>query len=140
MKLISVQSSNVAAIGYSSETRELQVQFRNGGTYSHFNVPPEAHSALMAAESHGRFYNENIKGTYPSRPTADVVRPSEGTSGHPEVPQGTKSTEPVDAPLTLDGLIARLGLPSDTVLRGVVQSMMTQMPVEQIIERYGVRR
>lgn len=59
-----VKSSNVAAVGYDQSTLTLTVQFKDGATYSYHDFPPEAHSALMAAESVGKHLAKHVKGKY----------------------------------------------------------------------------
>jgi KTSC domain len=67
MNMKPVSASNVHAIGYDPATKDMAIQFhKNGvptpGTYTHHDVPPEVHAALMDAESHGKHYAANIKG------------------------------------------------------------------------------
>ena len=64
--LTPVQSSNLAAIGYDAEARELRVQFQSGHIYSYVEVPPETWAQFQAADSKGRFYGLSIKGKYPT--------------------------------------------------------------------------
>lgn len=60
-----VESSNMAAVGYDAPSQTLHVQFKGGSHYTHAGVSPEAHAALMAAESKGSHYSKNIKGKFP---------------------------------------------------------------------------
>ena len=53
IELTPVESSNVAAIGYDADSRELRVQFKGGAIYRYVGVPPEVHTALMGAPSKG---------------------------------------------------------------------------------------
>lgn len=65
MNHVSVASSNIETIGYDEDTRVLAVTMKDGGRAYHYqNVPPEAHSALMAAPSIGIHIHEHIKGKY----------------------------------------------------------------------------
>ncbi len=66
MKLVPVVSSNLSAVGYDPDRRALRVAFKSGSVHDHMGVSPEEHSALMAADSHGKHYNEHIKGRYAS--------------------------------------------------------------------------
>lgn len=61
MKMTPVVSSNIAAIGYDLICAELVVQFKNGKTFYYLEVSPEEHTALMAAESVGKHFNQFIK-------------------------------------------------------------------------------
>ena len=61
MNLIPVSSSNLRAVGYDAETRKLQVAFNNGGLYEYSGVPASVHAGLMAASSHGSYFDAHIK-------------------------------------------------------------------------------
>jgi len=64
MKRITVDSSNIASIGYDPETMTLEVEFTNGNVYQYFDVPPSLHENLMLADSKGKFLHTQIKGLY----------------------------------------------------------------------------
>lgn len=64
MKRESVSSSNISSIGYEDKSETLEIEFHNGGVYQYFNVPKRVYEGLMSADSHGRFFIRNIKGTY----------------------------------------------------------------------------
>ncbi len=61
MNRIPVSSSNLASVGYDAERRVLEVGFRNGTVYQYFNVPNSVYVGLMAAGSHGRYFDANVK-------------------------------------------------------------------------------
>lgn len=61
-----VSSSNLRSIGYDSGTGTLEVEFLNGGIYSYSGIPATAYAGLMAASSHGSYFDAHIKkGGYP---------------------------------------------------------------------------
>jgi KTSC domain len=62
----SVQSSGLAAVGYSKRRHILEIEFTNGAVYRYVEVPPSVHRLLMLAESKARFYDENVRGKYRS--------------------------------------------------------------------------
>jgi hypothetical protein len=62
-----VRSTVIAAIGYDSETAELEVEFRSGDVYRYFAVPPSVHKALLEAESPGAYFNKHVSDHYPTR-------------------------------------------------------------------------
>jgi hypothetical protein len=66
IKRLPVESSALAAVGYSKRLRALEIEFRNGAVYRYLDVSPRVRAALMAAPSKARFYHENIKGKYRS--------------------------------------------------------------------------
>lgn len=59
-----VDSSSIAAIGYSSTERVLDVEFKYGAVYRYADVPSDVFEAFLAAPSKGAFFNEAIKDTY----------------------------------------------------------------------------
>jgi hypothetical protein len=67
MKLVTVESSMIHAIGYDKEKRVLEIVFNTGRTYQYLDVPPEAYDNLMKADSKGRYFLSNIKDMYEYR-------------------------------------------------------------------------
>ena len=65
MERYSVASSNIASIGYDTNTETLEVEFLNGSVYQYFNVGPNMYDQIMQAGSKGRFLNTYIKNAYP---------------------------------------------------------------------------
>ena len=61
MKMQSVKSSNVRAVGYDGETKTLQVEFKSGGIYQYAGVQPEMYADLLEAESVGRFVSQVVR-------------------------------------------------------------------------------
>ena len=61
MDRTSVSSSNLASIGYDPQNMTLEIEFTNGSIYQYFNVPPTLYSGLMAASSHGSYFDAHIK-------------------------------------------------------------------------------
>jgi len=69
MQRTKVVSSQIEAIGYSTATKVLEVEFkptRNkpdqpGSIYQYRNVPPQLHDELMKAESVGSYFIKQIK-------------------------------------------------------------------------------
>ena len=65
----SVNSSNIASVGYNPETETLEVEFlKNGSIYEYYNVPSFMFDRLMEAPSIGIFFNAEIKKEYPYSP------------------------------------------------------------------------
>ncbi|MGH3098054.1 MAG: KTSC domain-containing protein [Streptosporangiales bacterium] len=58
-----VRSSVLASVGYESGT--LEVEVRGGNVYQYFIVPRHVYEELMAAPSHGSFFNTHIRDRYP---------------------------------------------------------------------------
>jgi len=62
--MITVSSSNLASVGYDSETQTLRVEFRSGGVYEYHNVSETEYQGLMSASSKGSYFHQNIKDCY----------------------------------------------------------------------------
>ena len=60
----SVESSNLASIGYDAENEILEVEFKHGGVYQYFDVPLHVYEELMDADSHGVYFSANIRNDY----------------------------------------------------------------------------
>ncbi len=56
-----VKSSVMRFVAYDDDAGELDITFTSGRTYRYFAVPPEIYAGLLAAESHGEFFNQCIK-------------------------------------------------------------------------------
>lgn len=64
MGRVHVESSNIASIGYDSDTETLEIEFLNGRVYQYYDVPEYIYDELMSASSHGSYLASNIKGIY----------------------------------------------------------------------------
>lgn len=66
-----VNSGHIAAIGYCPDTKRLHVQFKGkdapGDTYEYGGVSEQKHVALMAADSHGKFFQEHVRAKHVGR-------------------------------------------------------------------------
>ena len=60
MKLTSISSTNLQAVGYDPITSELQIQFRNGDVYSYQNVPSNLYERMITGDA-GRIFSSEIK-------------------------------------------------------------------------------
>lgn len=67
IRTIPVESSNITAIGYDRRTGTLRVIFHRSGAYDYPNVPPNLVLDLLFAESHGEFFNRQIKSNFEYR-------------------------------------------------------------------------
>ena len=60
-----VDSSNVEAIGYETNSQELHVRFlKSGETYVYYNVEDWVFHEFLQANSKGSYLNANIKNHY----------------------------------------------------------------------------
>lgn len=63
-----LNSSALAAVAYDRTANILEVEFASDGSvYRYYEVPESIYSNLVNAESVGRYYNQAIRGQYPSR-------------------------------------------------------------------------
>ncbi len=61
---IPVSSTAMRSVGYSESQQVLEIEFRNGSVYRYLGVPPDIYRGLMAADSHGRYFNRMILPAY----------------------------------------------------------------------------
>lgn len=66
IKRLRVESTALAAVGYSRRLSALEIEFRNGAIYRYLDVAPAVYEALLSARSKARFYDENIRRRYRS--------------------------------------------------------------------------
>ena len=69
MKMQSVTSSNISAVGYDGDTETLAVRFKEadgmpGNLYEYHKVPRIVHENLMVAESVGKFFAAHVRPLY----------------------------------------------------------------------------
>ncbi|MBB1156805.1 KTSC domain-containing protein [Amycolatopsis rubida] len=67
MRRVPVESSVIRDVGYDAAKSVLEIGFRNGGVYRYHLVPARVHRELMAAESPGRYLNQEIKPRFPGQ-------------------------------------------------------------------------
>jgi hypothetical protein len=59
-----VESSALAAVGYSKRLRALEIEFRDGLIYRYLEVPRLTYRELVTAKSKARYYNHKVRGKY----------------------------------------------------------------------------
>lgn len=64
LKWVNVDSSNLRKVAYDSSNSDLYVEFIKSGVYVYHNVSQEIYTALLNAESKGRFLIYNVKPYY----------------------------------------------------------------------------
>lgn len=67
-----VSSTVIASVAHEGRSNTLEVEFRNGRVYDYFGVPRAVFDDLLASDSAGKYFNDEIKPRYPS---ARVRRP-----------------------------------------------------------------
>lgn len=68
MERIPVESSSIASVGYDDARCELEIEYRNGGSYRYLLVPKAAYRLLLQAPSIGEYVNRVIKPRFEARP------------------------------------------------------------------------
>lgn len=55
--------SNISAIGYDPQARQLQVDFQNGGSYLYDGISPDQYANFAGSPSKGKHLQSIIKGS-----------------------------------------------------------------------------
>jgi KTSC domain len=66
IEMLPACSTMAAQVGYDEDREILQIEFNNGSVYQYSEVEPELWADLQSSDSVGSFYNQEIKGYYPS--------------------------------------------------------------------------
>ena len=64
MEMVSVDSSNIRAVGYDDAQNTLQVEFLNGSLFQYFDVPMNVFEGLLTAGSVDSCLHQTVKGVY----------------------------------------------------------------------------
>ena len=64
MKRNPVTSSIVVSVGYDAKSLTLEMEIHGGSVYQYFDVPEFEFQSLMQADSHGKYFNANIRDHY----------------------------------------------------------------------------
>lgn len=59
-----VSSRDIRAIGYTTESEILEIEFHSGGIYRYASVPEKVYWGLMQADSKGSYFHKEIKERY----------------------------------------------------------------------------
>ena len=65
MERFPVSSSLLKSVGYDSDGKLLEVEFRSLAVYAYWEVPLWAYEGLMTARSKGRYFDARIRDRYP---------------------------------------------------------------------------
>lgn len=64
MERTPVKSSNIASVGYETDSQTLEIEFNNGTVYQYFDVNEQVFNELKGASSVGGYLASHIKGVY----------------------------------------------------------------------------
>ena len=59
-----ISSSSIKSAGYDKDKRTLEIEFNSGAVYVYSDVGEDVFTSMKAADSAGRFFNQNIKNSY----------------------------------------------------------------------------
>ncbi len=65
MERQAISSTSIRSVGYDPDQKMLEIEFQSGEVYDFHDVPQEVYRDLMQAESHGQFFQQNIREKYP---------------------------------------------------------------------------
>jgi KTSC domain len=71
MDWVRLESSVIRAVRYFEQKRLLYLEFSSGAIYRYFEFPPQHYSDFLAADSHGRYFNQHILDRF----REEIVRP-----------------------------------------------------------------
>ncbi len=57
-------SSTIKSIGYSYDTKTLEIEFHRGGVYQYAGVPQATYQEFIGADSVGSYFHANIKNQF----------------------------------------------------------------------------
>lgn len=78
-EFIDVASTQILAIGYTPETRQLFIVFKpKGSVYRYFGFPEHEFDAFKGAKSIGTFFGERVKGKDKAKPLYKFERIATG--------------------------------------------------------------
>ncbi len=66
MEMISVESKNIAAAGYSPGRKLLRLRFHDGPVWDYEQVEQSEYDAFMAAPSKNAYFRAHIRGVKPA--------------------------------------------------------------------------
>lgn len=65
MERQSVESSNIASIGFDAQLSILEIEFKvSGEVWQYPEFPDNLYEELMTSESKGKYFHMNIRGKY----------------------------------------------------------------------------
>jgi Leucine-rich repeat (LRR) protein len=59
--MVPVESSNIEAVGYDSESQTLRVTFNNQKSYDYLGVSEKLHLGLLDSKSKGSYFHTHIR-------------------------------------------------------------------------------
>jgi hypothetical protein len=73
-KALNVDSTNILDMVYETDRKELTITFQNGRKYLYSQVPVWIWEELQKAGSKGKYFNREIKTTFPYKEITDMMQ------------------------------------------------------------------
>jgi len=88
MRLDTVESTMLHAVGYDPDLHVLEVIFNTGGIYLYRDVPPDVYEGLLSADSKGEYFHEVVRDRFPHWTLAEAhaATPRDVTEHPPSAP------------------------------------------------------
>lgn len=64
MDRTAVSSSNIKSVGFDPSNNIVEIEFSDGSIYQYFDVPEATYQSLVGAPSVGKYFHQEIRGTY----------------------------------------------------------------------------
>ena len=64
MKMVSVSSTAISAVGYDSTSSKMRIRFSQGRSYDFCGVPQSIFEGLISSSSKGQYYSAYIRDSY----------------------------------------------------------------------------
>lgn len=61
MERTPVKSSNIASVGFCSDRKCVEIEYKNGSVYEYEDCDQKLYDALMTSESKGKFVHTHLK-------------------------------------------------------------------------------
>lgn len=108
-----VESSQISQVGFDADSETLGIRFKAGtrspaSEYHYDSVPPRVHRALMAAESVGSYFTQEIKKRpelYPYTKIGDVLPPAPEVTESALAKVDKMTPEQIFVPGTMDPIL-----------------------------------
>ena len=59
-----VSSTSIHSVGYDPQEKILEIEFKSGEIYQYEGVPLDVYTALLEADSHGKYFLSQIRDQY----------------------------------------------------------------------------
>lgn len=75
MRRIPVESSCIKSVGKREDVDIIEIEFNNGPVYRYLNTGTDVFTAILNAESHGKFFCAHVRNSYPFQRVVNGIKP-----------------------------------------------------------------